>query len=334
MVDLSTTYMGLKLKNPVVPSASPLSQNLDTIKKMEDAGAAAVVLHSLFEEQLANEAAELEHYLEYGTYRFAESLTYFPDLGDYKLQGEEYLEHIRKAKEAVDIPIVGSLNGVSLGGWTEYARKIEEAGADALELNAYYIAADMDMSGPQVEQMYLDVLKEVKGHVKIPVAMKLSPYFSAMANMAARLDQAGADALVLFNRFYQPDIDLDSLEVKPRLVLSSSEEMRLPLRWVAILYGRVEASLALTTGVHTPRDVARAITAGADVVHVCSVLLSDGIGQLGRLVSGLIEWMESEEYRSVSEMKGSLSQKAVPEPVAFERANYIKTLHEYRTGLY
>ncbi len=333
MIDLSTTYMGLQLKNPIVPSASPLSREISTIKRMEDAGAAAVVIYSLFEEQIKHEAAELVHYLEYGTYSFAEALTYFPDLGEYRVGGEEYLEHIRKAKEAVDIPIIGSLNGVTQSGWIEYASKIEQAGADGLELNVYFVAANPKMSSADVEAMYLDTLKAVKQSVRIPVAMKLSPYFSSMANMAAQLDNAGADALVLFNRFYQPDLDLDELEVVRHLDLSTSAEMKLPLRWIAILYGRVQASLALTSGIHQPEDVAKAILAGADVANVCSVLLAEGVGKISKLIDGLAAWMETKEYSSLGDMKGALSQRAVAEPAAFERANYIKILQEFKPNI-
>ena len=333
MVDLSTTYMGLKLKNPIVPSASPLSHEISTIKKMEDAGAAAVVVYSLFEEQIKHEAEQLVHYLEYGTYSFAEALTYFPDLGEYKTGGEGYLEHIRKAKDAVGIPIIGSLNGITQSGWVEYASKIEQAGADGIELNVYFVAANPKLSSADVEAMYLDTLRAVKQSVKIPVAMKLSPYFSSMANMAAQLDQAGADALVLFNRFYQPDLDLSKLEVVRHLELSTSEEMKLPLRWVAILYGRIQASMALTSGIHQTEDVAKAIMAGADVANVCSVLLAEGFGKIGKLVDGLAAWMETKGYGSLNEMRGVLSQKSVAEPVAFERANYIKILQEFKPNI-
>jgi dihydroorotate dehydrogenase (fumarate) len=331
MVDLSTKYMGLNLKNPVIPSASPLSRKIDTIKAMEDAGAAAVVLYSLFEEQMRFEADELEHYLEYGTNRFAESLTYFPDLPGYRPGEEDYLEHVRKAKTAVDIPIIASLNGVTPHGWMEYAKEIEQAGADALELNVYYVAAEAKLSGAEVEQIYLDVLKSVKQSVQIPVAMKLSPFFSSMGHMAHKLDDLGANGLVLFNRFYQPDLDIARLEVMPNLTLSTSADLRLPLRWVAILYGRITASMALTSGVHTPGDVIKALMAGGDVAMVTSALLQNGVGRIGDLVNGLAAWMESHDYDSVAQMKGSLSQKAVDDPAAFERANYIKTLHSWST---
>ena len=273
MTDLTTHYMGLSLKNPIVPSASPLSKKVSGIRQMEDAGAAAVVMYSLFEEQIDMEALAQHHFIEQATFVSAEATAYFPKAADYNRGPDGYLELIRAAKAAVDIPIIGSLNGVTPGGWTRYARLIEEAGADALELNVYLIPTRTDVAGPEIEQVYLDVLRQVKASVSVPVAMKLSPFFSALPHMAQRLDAAGADALVLFNRFYQPDFDLEELTVTPNLVLSRSEEMRLPLRWIAILYGHVKASLALTTGIHTPEDVLKAMMAGADVANVASVLL-------------------------------------------------------------
>ncbi len=328
-MDLSTTYMGLELKNPLVPAAGPLTANIDSIRELEDSGAAAVVLHSLFEEQITHEAEELAHLTTQGTESFAESLTYFPEAGDYRLGPDEYLEHIRKAKLAVDIPVIASLNGVTVGGWIDHAQKMEQAGADGLELNVYYIATDPTLHAPDVENRYVQILKAVKSHVKIPVAMKLSPFFSATAAMAKRLDEAGADALVLFNRFYQPDIDVDSLEVRPDLVLSTPYEMRLPLRWIAILCGHVKASLAATTGIASGRDVLKAVMAGADAAQVCSVLLRKGTRELGRMLHDIQTWMEEKEYESVRQMKGSMSQRACPDPAAFERANYMKTLNSY-----
>ncbi len=330
MVDLSTTYMGLNLKHPVVPSASPLSRDVATIKAMEEAGAAAVVMHSLFEEQIEYEVDSLEHFLEHGTESFAEALSYFPPLAQYAVGPDEYLENIYQAKQAVDIPIIGSLNGVSLGGWIDYAKKIEQAGADGLELNVYYLATGPELFALDVETVYLDILRAVKKAVNIPVAMKLNPYFTALTNFAERLDAAGADALVLFNRFYQPDIDLEALEVTPNLALSSRWEMRLPLRWTAILYGRVETSLALTSGIYRPEDVLKAVMVGADVAHVCSALLKGGLDKIGELVKGVSQWMEEHEYDSIAQMKGSLSQKSVSEPAAFERANYLKVLQSYK----
>jgi dihydroorotate dehydrogenase (fumarate) len=329
-MDLTTTYMGMTLKNPIVPSASPLSESLDSIRKLEDAGAAAVVMYSLFEEQITLESLQLDHFLTYGTDSFAEALSYFPDLGTYKVGPEEYLNLISRAKQAVSIPIIGSLNGVSTGGWVEYARKIQEAGADGLELNVYYVPTDLKMTSAAVEQLYLDILRDVKKSVTVPVAMKLSPYFSATANMAHRLAEAGADALVLFNRFYQPDLDLESLEVVPRLVLSTSQELRLPLRWVAILYGRVPVDLAITSGVHSLDDVLKGLMVGAKVTMLASELLQNGIQRIGQLLEGMVQWMEDNEYESVVQMQGSMSQQKVAEPAAFERANYMKVLHSWR----
>jgi len=330
MVDLSTTYMGMALRNPVVPSASPLSSSLDNIKRMEDAGAAAITLHSLFEEQIELEAESLSHFLEHGTEQFSEALTYFPKLHEYRREPEDYLEHIRRAKEAVSIPIIASLNGISPGGWTRYARRFAEAGADAVELNVYFIPTSIHLMSYDVEDLYVRILKDVKRNVPIPVAMKLSPYFSAMPHIASMLDAEGANALVLFNRFYQPDIDVETLSVTPNLRLSTPFEMRLPLRWIAILYSRVDCSLALTTGVHDAIDVVKAVMVGADVANVCSVLLKEGIGKISDLVQGMSTWMEKHDYESVSQMKGSMSQKSVAEPAAFERANYMKVLNSYK----
>ena len=329
MVDLTTTYMGLTLKNPIVPSASPLSVDLDTIKQMEDAGAAAVVLHSLFEEQIDFEAEAMAHYLDQGTESFAEALSYFPAVHEYRREPDDYVEHIRRAKEAVGIPIIPSLNGITPGGWTRYAKRFEDAGADAVELNVYFIPTNPSFMSYDIEDLYVKLLKDVKSHVSIPVAIKLSPYFSAMPHVASMLDAEGADALVLFNRFYQPDIDIEALEVTPNLQLSSSVEMRLPMRWIAILYGHIDASMALTSGIHTYEDVIKAVMAGADVANVCSVLLKKGVEEMNLLVQGLAAWMEEHEYESIEQMKGSMSHKSVPEPAAFERANYMKVLNSY-----
>src|SRR5215510_3206026 len=265
MIDLSTHYLGLKLRTPLVPSASPLSQEISSIRRLEDAGASAVVLYSLFEEQLRQETLELDHHLSAGTESFAESLTYFPQASEYRLGPEGYLEHIRKAKEAVNIPIIASLNGATAGGWAEYAKEIQEAGADAIECNIYSIPTDADCTSADIEQTYLDIVKAVKGAVSIPVAVKISPFFSNLANMAKRLDQAGAKGLVLFNRFYQPDIDLDELEIRPNVLLSTPQALRLPLTWIGILYGRIRANLAATSGVHGPEDVTKLLMVGADV---------------------------------------------------------------------
>jgi dihydroorotate dehydrogenase (fumarate) len=329
-MDLTTTYMGLSLQHPVVPSASPLSKKVSGIRQMEDAGAAAITMYSLFEEQIDLEALAHHHFIEQATFVSAEATAYYPPLAEYNRGPDGYLELIREAKAAVDIPIIGSLNGVTPGGWTRYARLIEQAGADALELNVYLIPTRADLSGDDVERIYLDVLREVTTQVRIPVAMKLSPFFSAMPNMAYRLDAAGADALVLFNRFYQPDFDLEDLTVTPNLVLSRPVEMRLPLRWIAILFGSVKASLALTTGVHTSEDVLKAIMAGADIANIASVLLEEGVDVIPKLIEGVSIWMEEHEYESVAQMKGALSQRNVAEPAAFERANYMKVLGSWR----
>jgi dihydroorotate dehydrogenase (fumarate) len=329
-MDLTTTYMGLSLKHPVVPSASPLSQKISGIRQMEDDGAAAITMYSLFEEQIDMEALALHHFIEQATFVSAEATAYYPQTADYNRGPDGYLDLIRKAKEAVQVPVIGSLNGVTPGGWVEYARKIEQAGADALELNVYFLPTRADMDCNEVERLYLAILKEVKSYVQIPVAVKLSPFFSAMPNMAHKLDEAGANGLVLFNRFYQPDFNLEELSVAPNLLLSTSAELRLPLRWIAILYGHVSASMALTTGIHTPEDVVKAIMAGADVANVCSVLLHEGPGKIADLVTGLETWMEEHEYESIGQMKGALSEACVAEPGAFERANYMKALTGYK----
>jgi dihydroorotate dehydrogenase (fumarate) len=332
-MDLSTTYMGLKLKNPIVPSASPLSKNIDAVKALEDAGAAAVIAYSLFEEQIEHESGELDHYLTYHADSFAEAISYFPAQDEFHSGPYEYLDHIANLKKAVNIPVIGSINGVSNGGWVKYAKNIEQAGADALELNVYYIAANPEFTSIEIENMYIDTLKAVKNEVKIPVAIKLSPYFSSMSNMAKKLDDAGADALVLFNRFYQPDFDLENLEVVPNLLLSTSWEMRLPLRWVAILYGNIKAGLAATSGIHTAEDVIKVVMAGSDIAQICSELLTGGIGRVKEILSGVERWMEEKEYTSLQMMKGSMSQKSIAEPAAFERANYMKLLQSFKTLL-
>jgi dihydroorotate dehydrogenase (fumarate) len=329
MPDLTTTYVGLQLKNPLVASASPLSKKLDTVRRIEDAGAAALVMYSLFEEQITHESHELDHYLERGTDTFAESLSYFPDLGIYNLGPEPYLEHLHKIKQTVSIPVIGSLNGISSGGWVEYAHRIEEAGADALELNIYYLPIDPDLTGAELEEDYVQLVRDVRAKVKLPIAVKLSPYFTALPNLAKRIVEAGADALVLFNRFYQPDFDLEELEVVPNLVLSTSHELRLPLRWIAILYGRIHADFALTSGVHTAQDVLKAMMAGANVAMMTSTLLEYGVGRIMHILTDLQEWMEEHEYESIEQMRGSMSQQAVAEPAAFERANYIKALNTF-----
>ncbi len=325
-MDLSTTYLGLKLRTPLVPSASPLSENIDNIKKMEDAGAAAVVLHSLFEEQIRQERNELIHHLAFGTECNPEAQTYFPEPLEFHIGPDAYLEHLANAKQAVDIPIIASLNGSTLGSWTEYARLIQEAGADALELNIYWIPTDLKTSAAEVEEIYLDIVKAVKSHVSIPVAVKLSPFFTNFAHMAGRLDTAGVDGLVLFNRFYQPDIDVEALEIKPNLVLSTPMAMRLPLRWIALLFGKIRAGLAATSGIHRATDVVKMLMAGADVTMICSALLRHGIPYLEPLEFHLKKWMEEHEYESVRQIKGSLSQKHCADPSTFERAQYMRAL--------
>ncbi len=328
-MDLTTKYLGLKLRSPLVVSASPLSEDLDNIKRMEDAGAAAVVLYSLFEEQLRQDRLELHSHLQQGTESYAEALSYFPEPDEFKLGPEEYLKHIAAAKKATRIPIIASLNGSSVGGWTEYARQIQKAGADALELNIYYIPTDMDLSGEIVEETYINILKAVKANVTIPVAVKLSPFFSNFANMAKRLDESGANGLVLFNRFYQPDIELESLEVKPNILLSTPMAARIPLRWIALLHGKLKASLAATSGIHRASDALKMLMAGADVTMLCSTLLRHGIPQIGMIEREMTGWMEEHEYESVTQLRGSLSQKNCPEPAAFERAQYMKALTGY-----
>lgn len=330
-MNLTTTYLGLTLQNPIVPSSSPLSHSVDGIKRLEDAGAGAVVMYSLFEEQIEQEMHLLDHYLQHGTHSFAEALNYFPNLQAYNVEPEAYVELIRKAKASVDIPIIGSLNGTSTGGWVQYARSIEQAGADALEINMYYVPTNQDMRSDQVEQRYIDILCDVKRTVRIPVAMKLSPFFSAPAYVAKRLVQSGASGLVLFNRFYQPDLDLETLSVIPRLKLSDSDELRLPLRWVAILYGRMPVDFAISTGVHTYEDVLKGLMAGAKVTMMASELLQNGIDRIGQVLRGLQTWMEEHEYESVQQMQGSMSQLHVSQPDAFERANYMKVLDSWHS---
>ncbi len=333
MVDLTTKYLGLELKNPLVPSSSPLTQKVDHIKRLEDAGAAAVVLHSLFEEQIMKESNLLDHYLNYGTEGYWEALSFFPEQKSYNIGADAYLEHIRKAKAAVQIPVIASLNGVSTGGWVKYATKMEQAGADALELNMYYLAADPDQTSAQVEQMQLDLLRAVRANVKIPVAVKLGQSFTAFANFAQELAEAGANGLVIFNRFYQPDIDLETLEVIPNLDLSRSSELRPRLRWAALLYGRIKTDLAITGGIHTAADVLKCMMAGARVAMMASVLLERGPAHIHAVLGDLTAWMEKHEYESIQQMQGSMSQKSVAYPAAFERANYVKVLQSFRPAI-
>ena len=329
-MDLSTTYLGLKLRNPLVPSGSPLTEELANLKKMEDAGAGAIVLHSLFEEQLRADEAELDQALTAGTESFAEALSYFPAPSSFKLGPEEYLEYIAKARKALQIPVIASLNGAQLGRWTEYAAQIEQAGASALELNIYYIPTDLSLTSEQVEKTYLDIFASVKSQVKIPVAVKLSPYFSSMGNMARRLDQAGAKGLVLFNRFYQPDINPETLEVENSVLFSTPQARRLPLRWIALLYGRVQADLAATSGIHSGTDVIKTLMAGANVTMLCSALFKHGISHLAAVEKEMTQWMEEHEYESVQQMIGSVSQAKCPAPSAFERAQYMRALKSFK----
>ncbi|HUI43309.1 MAG TPA: dihydroorotate dehydrogenase-like protein [Terriglobia bacterium] len=329
MADLTTTYLGLKLKNPLVASSSPLSEELDNLRKMEDAGAAAVVFHSLFEEQITLESRELDRFLGAGTESFPESLTYLPELNWYNRGPDGYLEHLFRVKQALQIPVIGSLNGCSSGGWTKYARKIEEAGADALELNIYFLPTQAELTSLEVERAYCDLVREVKSSVHIPVAVKLSPYFTAVANMAHRLNEAGANALVLFNRFYQPDFDLENLEVVPNLVLSNPHELLLRLHWVAILYDNIRADLAVTGGIHAAADVLKAMMAGAKVAMMTSALLKNGVGHFVTVLADLTRWMEEHEYASIEQMRGSMAMSSVANPSDFERANYMRVLSSY-----
>jgi dihydroorotate dehydrogenase (fumarate) len=329
MIDLSTSYMGLALKNPLLASSSPLTDNVDTIRQLEDAGAAAVVLPSLFEEQMTLRTQNLDPYLSSHAERLAEAIKYFPPMDEYNHGPDGYNELIARAKSAVSIPVIASLNGVWMGDWTGYARHIERAGADALELNVYYVPTDFGLSGAQVEQVYLDLCNDIKSSVHIPVAIKLSPYFSAPAHMARRLDELGANALVLFNRFYQPDFDIETYSVQPNLDLSTSAELRLRLRWAAILYGNLRADLAITGGVHSHVDVVKAMMAGASVVTLTSTLLKNGINHLTKIRTDLTRWMDEHDHDSLRQLRGVLSQQTVAEPAAFERANYMKVLHTY-----
>jgi len=307
----------------------PLSKKVDTVKKLEDAGIGAVVMYSLFEEQIIHESHALDYFLSHGTESFSEALTYFPDMEHYNVGPDGYLDMIRKLKESVQVPVIASLNGISTGGWVDYARKMEQAGADALELNIYFLPTDLELEGIALEDAYVELVSSVRAQVKIPLAVKLSPYFTALPNFARKLVGAGANGLVLFNRFYQPDLDIETLEVVPDLVLSTSDELRLPLRWTAILYGRLQADLALTTGVHSVEDVVKATMAGARVSMMASELLSRGIGRVSEILADLEKWLETYEYHSIQQMLGSMSQQAVADPAAFERANYMKVLQSF-----
>lgn len=329
MIDLSTKYLGIQLKNPLVASASPLCENIEHIKQMEKSGIAAIVLHSLFEEQVILQEKELNYALTQQTESYAESLSYLPDINDYRFAPDEYVDYIAKVKKAVDIPIIGSLNGISNSGWIRYGKKIEEAGADALELNIYYLPTTKTSSCQEIEQIYLDLVKRLRQNITIPIAVKLSPYFNSIPGITDQLAEEGADGLVLFNRFYQPDIDLTEMSVVPNLELSRSSELRLRLRWVAILYQKVKADLAITGGIHTIEDIIKGILAGANVTMMTSALLEKGIPYIDELIKGTEEWLRRHQYHSINEIRGLLSQQNVKETDAFERANYMKVLKSY-----
>lgn len=330
MTDLSTTYLGLRLKNPLVASASPLSKRIDKAKKLEEAGISAIVMYSLFEEQIIRESLELDYFLTRGADAFAEAQSYLPDGGMYGVSPEKYLNQVAGLKKALSIPVIGSLNGVSKGGWTSYAKRIEEAGADALELNLYYLPTDPDLKSEEVEAAQIELVADVRAAIKIPLAVKLSPYITSLPNFAKRLADAGANGLVLFNRFYQPDFDLDELDIVHNLDLSASADMRLPLRWISILYGKLNVDFALTSGVHTATDVIKAMMAGAKAAMTASRLLHDGEQAAGEILRGVEAWMKEREYESIEQMQGSMAQKNVREPAAFERANYMKVLGSWR----
>jgi dihydroorotate dehydrogenase (fumarate) len=329
MVDLRTRYLGLELANPLVPSASPMGQRIDTLKRLQEAGAAAVVLPSLFEEQIEHDELQIHGVFELGTNSNAEALTYLPEFDDYNTGSDAYLSHLENCKRELEIPVIASLNGISIGGWVAHAKRLQEAGADALELNVYFIAADPDETGGSVEQRYIDLVSAVRGEITIPMAVKIGPFFSSVGHMAQRLVAAGADGLVLFNRFMQPDIDLDALSVDPRLRLSTPDEVRLPLRWIAILKGRVNASLAATTGVHSAADALKLLLVGADVTMMASALLHEGPEYLGKVLGELTAWLEQHEYESVDQLRGSMSQAHIPNPVAFARANYAQLITSF-----
>ncbi len=331
-MDLRTDYMGMELRNPLVASSSPLTEDISNIRRLEDAGAAAVVMFSLFEEQIRHEEEAMTHLTSYGAESFPEALSYFPEVEEFHVGAEQYLDLVRRAREAVEIPVIASLNGSTNEGWIDYAKLMQEAGASAIELNVFYIPANIETTGREVEERYVEIVKHVKGAVTIPVALKLSPFFSAFGNMARRLDEAGADALVLFNRFYQPDFDIDHLEVALSLELSAPSEIRLPLAWIAMLHGRVRASLAATRGVYSSTEIIKYVMAGADAVMTTSALLKNGIGHAEHLVRELGEWMEAREYASIEQIKGSMSEQNVADPTAFKRGNYVRILEQYKSA--
>jgi dihydroorotate dehydrogenase (fumarate) len=329
MIDLTTTYLGLKLANPLVPSSSPFSKNLDSAKKLQDAGAAAMVMSSLFEEKIEAEEQQMERFFYQQAIGYGEADSFHPVPDAVQTYQEQYLEHLVKLKAALQIPVIASLNGTSLGGWLDYAQALQQAGADALELNIYHLAANIAESSETVENRYLEILQAIKSNVNLPITLKLSSQFSSPVHFAKRLESAGANGIVLFNRFYQPDIDLETLAVVPKLELSTSAEALLRIRWLAVMYGRVDLSLAATGGFHNVEDIVKALLAGADVVHLCSVLLEHGIGHLTELLHGLEHWLAEHEYQSVSQLKGSVSQQHAIDPSAYERANYVHVLDSY-----
>ena len=329
-MNLKTNYLGLDLKNPIIPSAGPLTRDVSGLKQLEDAGAAAAVLYSIFEEQIEHEALEIHHYTTQHSDSSAEASSYFPDASEFKAGPDEYLELIRKAKAAVSMPVIASINGKSLGGWTEYAKKVQDAGADALELNIYKLAADFNQTGQEVEAGYIEIVKAVRAAVTIPIAVKLGPFFSSVAWMAKELEKAGANGLVLFNRFYQPDIDLENLEVVPNVLLSTPMAMRLPLRWIALLYGKLNLDLAATSGIYNEKDVIKMIMAGAKATQMLSCLLKFGVGHIADVLTKMNYWMEVNEYESLDMMRGSMSYMNAADPSRFERANYMKVLNSYK----
>ena len=326
MVELQTKYLGLQLRNPLVASASPLSKKADTVRQLEDAGISAVVMYSLFEEQIQKEARALDFYLTQGSESYAEALSYFPDLDTYNVGPDDYLNLIRELKSSVDIPIIGSLNGISEGGWIDYAKMIAQAGADALELNIYYLPTDTEVTSEQLENSYIELVKKVRSSIRIPLAIKLSPYFTALPNFAKRLVEAGADGLVLFNRFYQPDLDIEEMVVKPDLNFSNSSHLRLPLRWTAILFDRIKADFAISGGIHSATDLVKASMAGANIGMVAAALIERGPQYAATILQQYERWLSEHDYESVESIIGIMSQKSVVHPAAFERANYMKIL--------
>ncbi|NJP06431.1 MAG: dihydroorotate dehydrogenase-like protein [Chloroflexaceae bacterium] len=331
-MDLTTTYLGLQLKNPLVASASTFTKKTDQAKRLEEAGLSAIVMHSLFEEQIIHESLELDHFLSHGTETFAEALTYLPDIGTYSIGPDAYIEQLAEVKQAVSIPVIGSLNGVSTGGWIHFAKEMEQAGADALELNIYFVPVDLEITSSQLEDAYIKLVSDIRQQISIPIAVKLSPFFTALPHFANRLVEAGANGLVFFNRFYQPDFDLEELEVYPNIMLSTPYEMRLPLRWIALLYGRINTDFALTSGIHSAEDAIKAMMAGAKVAMMTSALLRNGIQTAAEILEDMRIWLEEHEYESIQQMQGSMSQQAVAEPSAFERANYMKVLSSFGDG--